>query len=102
MYDRTPMNIVLPWMGLLRNLYHSSDVIKLRNFLLAGEYEKAGDYKKAIELNPRNASAYYNRGHVYGKNKDTTTKPSLILPRPQRLAQGLLTLTAIGGLFMLK
>jgi regulator of sirC expression with transglutaminase-like and TPR domain len=38
-------------------------------YMRLGNYQKAiDDYKKAIEVNPRNSIAYYNRGLAYGKS----------------------------------
>jgi tetratricopeptide (TPR) repeat protein len=38
---------------------------------LHGQYDQAiADYTKAIELNPRDADAYYNRGNAYETNRN--------------------------------
>ena len=39
-------------------------------YYVNGQYDKAiADLSKAIELNPKDAKAYYNRGLAYGKGK---------------------------------
>lgn len=46
--------------------------------------EIIAEFNNAIEINPKHARAYYNRGLTYAK-KASTTRPSLTTAEPLRL-----------------